>query len=62
MRAQASIRKEIKTMYKGVITYRESGKIQKLEVKQDNVFKLLEIMVRFDDLSVIEIHIIKEVV
>lgn len=49
-------------MYKGVITYRESGKIQKLEVKQDNVFKLLEIMVRFDDLSVIEIHIIKEVV
>jgi hypothetical protein len=49
-------------MYKGTITYREAGKIQKLEVKQDNVFKLLEIMARFDDLDVVEIHIIKEVV
>ena len=48
-------------MFKGVITYREVGKIQKLEVKQDSVFKLLEIMARFDDLDVVEIHIIKEI-
>jgi hypothetical protein len=50
------------SMFKGTITYREAGTVQKLEVKQDNVFKLLEVMSRFDDLSVIEVHIIKEVV
>jgi hypothetical protein len=49
-------------MYKGIITYREAGKIQKLEVKQDNVFKLLEIMARFDDLLIIEIHIYREMI
>jgi hypothetical protein len=49
-------------MYKGTCTYREADKIQKLEVRQDSVFKLLEIMARFDDLSITEIHIIREVV
>lgn len=47
-------------MYKGIITYREVNKIQKLEVNQDNVFKLLEIMAMFDDLDVVEVHITKD--
>lgn len=49
-------------MFKCIVTYLELNKIQKLEVKQENVFKLLEIVARFDDLDVKEIHIIKEVV
>jgi hypothetical protein len=47
-------------MYKGTVTYKEFNHIQKLEVKLDCITKLLEIMARFDDLDVVEIHIIKE--
>ncbi len=49
-------------MFIGKITYREYGKIQKIEVKQDNVFKLLEIISHFDGLDIIEVLINKEVI
>lgn len=49
-------------MFIGRISFREVGKVQKIEVKQENVFKLFELISKLDDLDIIEVHIIKEVI
>jgi len=49
-------------MFIGKITYRESFESvpQKLEVKHSNARKLMEIISRFDDLDILEVHIYRE--
>lgn len=49
-------------MFIGVITYTEGSRIEKLEVKHSDIFKLLEIVANFNDLKILEIHIINEVI
>jgi len=49
-------------MFIGKATYRENKRIEKIEVKLDNVHKLLELLSTFSDLDLIEIHVVKEVV
>lgn len=49
-------------MFIAKIIFREEKKIQKLEVKSADIFGLLAIMSGFDDLDIIEIHIIKEII
>jgi hypothetical protein len=46
----------------GRITYKESDKPQKLEVKLNNVFKLLEMISKFDDLDILEVLVYKEAI
>ena len=48
-------------MFIAKISFRENQKIQKLEVKQEDVFRLLEIISRFNDLDITEILIIKDI-
>lgn len=49
-------------MYIGKVTYREYKKLEKLELKHENVYTMLEIIASFNDLDMIEVHIHKEVV
>jgi hypothetical protein len=49
-------------MFQAKITYREAGKMQKLEVRLDNAHKLLELVSKFEDLDLVEVHLFKEVV
>ena len=46
--------------FKGVVTYKEDGKVQKLSVSNESIFRLTEMFAGFDDLDIIEIHIFKE--
>lgn len=47
-------------MYRAIITYIEAGKIAKLKAEDEHLQTLLNIISCWDDLKVIEIHIIKE--
>lgn len=49
-------------MFKGKITYKEAGKVEKLELHHTNIFTMLEMMSKFDDLDVLEVLITREVV
>ena len=46
-------------MYKGIVTYKEKD-IQKLEVKHADIFVLMEMIGKFYDLEIVEVHIYKE--
>ena len=46
-------------MYKATITYIQAGKIAKLTAEDEHLQTLLDVIGRWDDLKVIEIHIIK---
>ena len=47
-------------MFQAKVVYREAGKIQRLEVKLDNAHKLLELISKFEDLDLTEVHLFKE--
>ncbi len=47
-------------MYKATITYIEADKIAKLKAEDERFQTLLDILSNWDDLSILEIHIIKE--
>jgi hypothetical protein len=47
-------------MYLAKICYREVGKLQKIEVNHEDIFRLLEIISKFDDLYILEVHITKD--
>ena len=49
-------------MFQAKIVYKESGKVQRLEVRLDNSHKLLELISKFKDLDLIEVHLFKEVI
>lgn len=48
--------------YIGKISYKEYGKVCKLEIKGEDIFDLSDIIAKLDDLEITEIHISKEVV
>jgi len=52
----------VKKHYVGIISYKDYGKICKLEIKGDDIFELSDIIAKLDDLEITEIHIAKEVV
>jgi hypothetical protein len=47
-------------MFIGNITYKEAGKVEKMTIRQEDVFKLLAMLSKFNDLSITELHIYKE--
>lgn len=47
-------------MYKATITYTEAGKIGKLEARDEHLQTLFNIITYWDDIHIIEIHIIEE--
>jgi hypothetical protein len=44
------------------ISYKESGKVQKVETTDEDVFNLLKVISKFNDLDITEIHITKDVI
>ncbi|MCK9370578.1 hypothetical protein M0R04_11770 [Candidatus Dojkabacteria bacterium] len=49
-------------MFIGKATFKENSRVEKIEVKLDNIHKLLELISTFSDLDLIEVHIYKEVI
>lgn len=47
-------------VYKATITYTESNKVAKLEARDEHLQTLLNIITCWDDIHIVEIHIIKE--
>ena len=50
----------IKKHYIGRISYKDYGKVCKLEIKGEDIFDLSDIIAKLDDLEITEIHISKE--
>lgn len=49
-------------MFIAKVVFKEAGKTQRLEVRLDNAHKLLELISKFEDLEITEVHLIEEVV
>ena len=47
-------------MFQAKVAYKEAGKVQRMEVRLDNAHKLLELVSKFEDLDLIEVHLFKE--
>jgi len=57
---EKSTKKKEPVLYKATITYIEAGKIAKLRAEDEHLQTLLNIISCWDDISILEIHIIKE--
>ena len=49
-------------MFIAKISFKEANKMQNIEVKDDDVFRLLRIIANLEDLVLTEVHIYREVV
>jgi hypothetical protein len=56
------LNKKGEIMFIAKVVFKEAGKTQRLEVKLDNAHKLLELVSKFEELDLIEVHLFKEVV